>query len=52
MMKASEEQRAEQSPTFESIRAELIEALRDCGFSEEEIFRDLDSTDYGRKTER
>ena len=37
---------------FEALREEMIEALRDCGFSEDEIFKDLDSSPYGRKDER
>jgi hypothetical protein len=52
MIESSKQERAEQSPTYESVRAELIEALRDCGLTEEEIFKDLDSSPYGRKTDR
>lgn len=52
MIEQDREERAEQAPTYESLRAELIQSLRDCGLTDEEIFRDLDSSEYGRKTER
>ena len=52
MIQASKQDRTEQSATYESVRAELIQALRDCGLSDEEIFEGLDSGPYGRKVER
>ena len=45
-------QREEKALSFEELREEIIDTLRLCGFSDEEIFRDLDSTPYGRQTER
>lgn len=40
------------SEAFLAARNELIGALRDCGFSEKEIFEGLDSSEYGRKADR
>ena len=51
MIQASRE---EESPTWESLREEMISLLVDvleCD-SREEIYRELDSTPYGRQVER
>jgi len=40
------------SAEYQAVRQELIETLRDCGVSEKEIFKQLDSSEYGRKTKR
>ena len=44
--------REEITEAFLVARNGLIEALRDCGFSEKEIFAELDSSEYGRKADR
>ena len=51
MIQTSEDRKVK-TVTYDDLRAELIQALRDCGFSEKEIFEDLDSSEYGRATDR